>query len=81
MGDIDNERIGREARDAVGTRRLTTGENPVQLAMRRYLGAVAFRSRDKGHGESEKPEGKPSTRRLTTDVGTPALSGASTPRR
>lgn len=59
MGDIDNERIGQEARDAVGTRRPTTGESPVQQAMRRYLGAVAFRSRDKTQGESEKPEGRP----------------------
>lgn len=53
MGDIDKERMGREARDAVGSQRSTTGENRVQAAMRRYLGAVAFRSQDKDD-ESEK---------------------------
>ena len=59
MGDISNKRIGREARDAVGARRPTTGENRVQAAMRRYLGAVASRARDKEPGENEKPDDKP----------------------
>lgn len=54
MGAIDKERMGREARDAVGSERPTTGENRVQSAMRRYLGAVAFRSQDKDDDESEK---------------------------
>ena len=59
MGDFSNEKIGREARDAVGAQRPSTCENRVQWAMRRYLGAIAFRSRDKDHGESEKPDDKP----------------------
>jgi hypothetical protein len=61
MGDISDEQIGREARDAVSARRPTTGENRVQAAMRRYLGAVASRTRDKepGENENEKPDDKP----------------------
>jgi len=59
MGDLSNERIGREARDAVGAQRPTTGENRVQAAMHRYLGAVASRARDKKPGENEKPGDKP----------------------
>lgn len=59
MGDLSNERIEREARDAVGAQRPTTGENRVQAAMRRYLGAVASRARDKKPGENEKPGDKP----------------------
>jgi hypothetical protein len=59
MGDISDEQIGREARDAVGAQRPTTGENRVQAAMRRYLGAVASRTRDKEPGENEKPDDKP----------------------
>jgi hypothetical protein len=61
MGDISDEQIGREARDAVGAQRPTTGENRVQAAMRRYLGAVASRTRDKepGENENEKPDDKP----------------------
>lgn len=62
MGDIGNERIGREALDAIGARRPTTGENSVQSAMRRYLGAVAFRSRDSERRESEEPDDKPRPR-------------------
>ena len=62
MGDIGSERIGREALDAVGARRPTTGENSVQSAMRRYLGAVAFRSRDSDRRDSEKRDGKPRPR-------------------
>ena len=58
MGDIQNERAGREARDAVGAQRPDTGENRVQAAMRRYLGAVLSHSRDKDH-KSEKPDVKP----------------------
>lgn len=54
MGDIDKGRIEREARDAVGAHRPTTGENRVQAAMRRYLGAVAFRSQEKGRGEDKE---------------------------
>jgi len=59
MGELSNERIEREARDAVGAHRPTTGENRVQAAMRRYLGAVAFRARGKEPGENEKPGDKP----------------------
>jgi hypothetical protein len=61
MGDISDEQIGREARDSVGAQRPTTGENRVLAAMRRYLGAVASRTRDKepGENENEKPDGKP----------------------
>lgn len=63
MGDIESERAGREARDAVGAQRPTTGENRVQAAMRRYLGAVSFRSRDeeqdKDRAKGEKPDDKP----------------------
>ena len=59
MGDISDEQIGREARDSVGAQRPTTGENRVQAAMRRYLGAVASRTRDKEPGENEKPDDKP----------------------
>jgi hypothetical protein len=61
MGDISDEQIGREARDAVSARRPTSGENRVQAAMRRYLGAVASRTRDKepGENENEKPDDKP----------------------
>jgi hypothetical protein len=59
MGDTSDEQIGREARDAVGARRPTTGENRVLAAMRRYLGAVASRTRDKEPGENEKPDDKP----------------------
>jgi hypothetical protein len=54
MGDIDKERMGREARNAVGAQPPISGENRVQAAMRRYLGAVAFRSQDKDTEESEK---------------------------
>jgi hypothetical protein len=59
MGDLSNERIEREARDAVGAQRPTTGENRVQAAMRRYLGAVASAARGKEPGENEKPGDKP----------------------
>ena len=59
MGDIENEKAGREARDAVGAQRPTTGENRVQAGMRRYLGAIASRSRDKDRGEREKPDVEP----------------------
>jgi hypothetical protein len=59
MGDISDEQIGREARDSVGAQRPTTGENRVLAAMRRYLGAVASRTRDKEPGENEKPDDKP----------------------
>ena len=61
MGDISDEQIGREARDSVGAQRPTTGENRVLAAMRRYLGAVASRTRDKepGENENEKPDDKP----------------------
>jgi hypothetical protein len=59
MGDISNEKTGRKARDLVGAQLPTTGENRVQWAMRRYLGAVAFRWRDKVQGEGEKPDDKP----------------------
>ena len=61
MGDISDEQIGREARDSVGAQRPTTDENRVLAAMRRYLGAVASRTRDKepGENENEKPDGKP----------------------
>lgn len=54
MGNIDKERMGREARDTVGAQRPAMGENRVQSAMRRYLGAVAFRSQDKDDDESER---------------------------
>lgn len=56
MGDVENNKVGREARDAVGAQRPRTGENRVQAAMRQYLGAIAFRSRDKDQGESKKPD-------------------------
>ena len=59
MGDIENEKAGREARDAVGAQRPTTGENRVQAGMRRYLGAIASHSRDKYRGEREKPDVEP----------------------
>jgi hypothetical protein len=59
MGDIGNEQIGREARAAVGAHRPTIGENRVQAAMRRYLGAVAFRTHGKEPGGHEKPDDKP----------------------
>jgi hypothetical protein len=61
MGDISDEQIGREARDAVSARRPTSGENRVQAAMRCCLGAVASRTRDKepGENENEKPDDKP----------------------
>jgi hypothetical protein len=59
MGDIENEKVGREARDAVGAQRPTTGENRVQAGIRRYLGAIASHSRDKDRGESQKPDVEP----------------------
>lgn len=54
MGDIDKAKMGREAREAVGNQRPTMGENDAQAALRRYLGAVIFRSRDKDQGQSER---------------------------
>lgn len=69
MGDIEDKRIKREALDAVGAQRPTTGENRAQLAMRRYLGAVAFRSRDKDAGQG-KDLGKRELKKL--DDGPPS---------
>jgi hypothetical protein len=54
MGDIEKAKMGREARDTVGNQRPTTGENDAQAALRRYLGAVIFRSRDKHKGRTEE---------------------------
>lgn len=56
MGEVENGKVGREARDAVGAQRPTTGENRVQAAMRQYLGAIAFHSRDKDQGKRRKPD-------------------------
>jgi len=56
MGDIDKARMAREARDTVGAQRPTSGENRVQAAMRRYLGAAAFGSQDKDTDEGKKPD-------------------------
>lgn len=53
MGDIDKAKMGREARETVGNQRPTMGENDAQAALRRYLGAVIFRSRDKDQGRSK----------------------------
>ncbi len=49
MGDVNSERARREARETVGSQRPSTGENRVQAAMRRYLGAEIF---DELHPES-----------------------------
>lgn len=57
MGDIQNEQAGREARDAVGAQRPDAGENRVQAAMRRYLGAVLSHSHKRDH--EEKPDVEP----------------------
>ena len=42
MGDVNSERARREAAETVGNQRPSTGENRVQAAMRRYLGAEIF---------------------------------------
>lgn len=42
MGDVNSERARREAVETVGNQRPSTGENRVQAAMRRYLGAEIF---------------------------------------
>jgi hypothetical protein len=42
MGDVNSERARREAAEHVGNTRPTEGENRVQAAMRRYLGASYF---------------------------------------
>lgn len=59
MGDMESSKIAREARDAVGNQRPSTGESSVQAAMRRYLGAIAFRSREKREGDSPEAGAKP----------------------
>ena len=56
MGDLENEKMGCEARDAVGAERPAVGENRVQSAMRRYLEAAAFRSRGNNQDTGEKPD-------------------------
>ena len=45
MARIDDERAGHEARDSVAAQPPAVGENRVQAAMRRYLGAAAWRDR------------------------------------
>ena len=42
MGDVNSERARHEAVETVGNQRPSTGENRVQAAMRRYLGAEIF---------------------------------------
>ncbi len=58
MNNINDKRIGREARDEVGASPPTSGENRVQAAMRRYLGAAASR-RDKQAGKKDEPKDTP----------------------
>jgi hypothetical protein len=53
MGDIENAKMGREARETVGNQRPTLGESDAQAALRRYLSAVFFRSRDKDQGRNK----------------------------
>ena len=42
MSDVNSERARREARDSVANRPPREGENRVESAMRRYLGAEMF---------------------------------------
>lgn len=42
MSDVNKEKARREAVENVGNRPPTEGENRVQAAMRRYLGAEVF---------------------------------------
>lgn len=59
MGDMDKERMGREARDTVGAQRPAMGENRVQSAVRCYLGAVAFRSQDRDDESDKRDKPRP----------------------
>ncbi|MDF2146518.1 hypothetical protein [Knoellia sp. p5-6-4] len=56
MSDVNSERARHEARESVGNRPPREGENRVEAAMRRYLGAEMF---DELHRPEEKAEKKP----------------------
>jgi hypothetical protein len=59
MGDVNSERARREARETVGNQRPTTGENRVQAAMRRYLGAEIFDELNPEPSEGAATKAKP----------------------
>ena len=57
MSDVNSERARHEARESVGNRPPREGENRVEAAMRRYLGAEMF---DELHRPEKEAEKKPS---------------------
>jgi hypothetical protein len=56
MSDVNSERARHEARESVGNRPPREGENRVESAMRRYLGAEMF---DELHRPEKEPEKEP----------------------
>ena len=57
MSDVNKEQARREAVENVGNRPPTEGENRVQAAMRRYLGAEVFHEvhpPEKAKGKAEE---------------------------
>lgn len=62
MSDVNKEQARREAVENVGNRPPTEGENRVQAAMRRYLGAEVFHEvhpPEKAKGKAEEKGRKP----------------------
>ena len=57
IGDVNSERARREAVEHVGNTRPAQGENRVQAAMRRYLGASFF------HDTESKPKSAGGTKK------------------
>jgi hypothetical protein len=77
MPDVNDERASHEARESVGNRPPREGENRVESAMRRYLGAEMF---DELHPRPLKrkasevaPEEAPE--KVPEDEGAPETSG------
>lgn len=62
MSDVNKEKARREAVENVGNRPPTEGENRVQAAMRRYLGAEVFHEvhpHEKAKTKAAEKGGKP----------------------
>ena len=86
MSDVNKEQARREAVENVGNRPPTEGENRVQAAMRRYLGAEVFHEvhppRRPGQGRGEGQEagrGGPGARRRVRGPGLSRAGAAPAP--
>ena len=58
MSDVNSERARHEARESVGNRPPREGENRVEAAMRRYLGAEMFDELHRPEKKAEKTQEK-----------------------